>query len=395
MEVDLNSSIALGLAVLLLATSVCGVVRAQAGESSEDEARALFEKGQAAFESNDYETALDAWTAAYERSGRPELLFNIAQVARLLGRYLEEKQALERFVVARSTPASARRAARARLAELRQNVDEPEARALFERGQFAYHDGDYEAALELWTRAYELSGRPAILYNIAQAHGRLGQFVEEKEALEHFLEESNGHEAYRVGAERRIEAIEARIARTAVVIEGALAGAEVYVDGTYVGTLPFDGPVHVAPGRHRVTARHEGYVDANASVSVNAGEVARVELDFEEIVVVVENEPKASTMAWALWGSGGGLVVGGAVLGGLAFGKGRGAERGSPDAVQSRKMGIGADVMIGVGVATAATGLVVHFLQKKSGRAEDAPTAPLVSVSPTRDGAVLSITGGF
>ena len=68
-------------------------------------------------------------------------------------------------------------------------MEEPEARALFERGQSVYHEGDYETALEAWTRAYELSGRAAILYNIAQAHGRLGRFLDEKRALERFLEE--------------------------------------------------------------------------------------------------------------------------------------------------------------------------------------------------------------
>jgi hypothetical protein len=50
---------------------------------------------------------------------------------------------------------------------------EAEARALYAAGQAAFHDGRYEHALEYLQRSYELSHRPALLYNIGTTFDRL------------------------------------------------------------------------------------------------------------------------------------------------------------------------------------------------------------------------------
>lgn len=47
-----------------------------------------------------------------------------------------------------------------------------EARALFRTGQTAYESGRFDQALEDFLRAHELSGQPALLYNIGQAADR-------------------------------------------------------------------------------------------------------------------------------------------------------------------------------------------------------------------------------
>jgi hypothetical protein len=352
----------------------------------EREARHLFAQGEAAYRAGQYEAAATAWNRAYELSGRGVILYNVAQAYDRLGRFAEERQALEQFLAQTTGPEAQR-------AEAARRVEELEARALFDEGQAAYHEGRYEAALEAWTRAYELSGRGEILYNVAQAYGRLGRFLEEKHALERFLAEPTGPESYRTGAAARIEALDARVARTAIVIDAELDGAEVFVDGEPVGRLPLDGPLHVEPGRHDVTAQHEGYVDASTSVSVDPGEVETVSLRFEEVLVV--GERRASPLVWTLWSTGGGLVIAGAVVGGLAFGEGRGAERGSSAARRSRKMAIATDVSISVGAAAAAAGLIVHLIERRR-RGEDAEDqAPALALAPGRDGALLVLSGGF
>lgn len=58
-----------------------------------------------------------------------------------------------------------------------------EARSLFEAGETAYADGRFEAALDYFQRAYELSDRPQLLYNVAQAADRLRRDDEALEAL--------------------------------------------------------------------------------------------------------------------------------------------------------------------------------------------------------------------
>lgn len=52
---------------------------------------------------------------------------------------------------------------------------EGEARGVFEAGAAAYEGGRYEEALGYFQRSYELSGRPALLYNIATAAERAHQ----------------------------------------------------------------------------------------------------------------------------------------------------------------------------------------------------------------------------
>ena len=61
------------------------------------------------------------------------------------------------------------------------------ARELYIRGDKAYAEGDYEAALAAFEEAYELSGRHALLYNMANAHERLGEYDKALEKLRKFL----------------------------------------------------------------------------------------------------------------------------------------------------------------------------------------------------------------
>ena len=60
-----------------------------------------------------------------------------------------------------------------------------EGRGLFEAGRAAFADGRYEDALDYYDRAYELTHRPELLYNIGSAYDRLRR---DREALAAFEE---------------------------------------------------------------------------------------------------------------------------------------------------------------------------------------------------------------
>lgn len=45
-----------------------------------------------------------------------------------------------------------------------------EAKALYVQGVSYYERGDYSTAIRLWRKSYEITGEPAILFNIAKAH---------------------------------------------------------------------------------------------------------------------------------------------------------------------------------------------------------------------------------
>ena len=68
---------------------------AEPADSADDEvARGLFQAGKAAYQAGKYADALTFFEQAHERSGRPALLFNIAQSAE---RVRQDEKALEMF----------------------------------------------------------------------------------------------------------------------------------------------------------------------------------------------------------------------------------------------------------------------------------------------------------
>jgi len=62
-----------------------------------------------------------------------------------------------------------------------------EARALYNAGEIAYGEGRYAAALEYFQRAHELSGRPALLFNIGTTAERLRRDDVALAAFERYL----------------------------------------------------------------------------------------------------------------------------------------------------------------------------------------------------------------
>jgi len=59
--------------------------------------------------------------------------------------------------------------------DARAESEDERARYLFDNGHQLYMEGRYEDALAAWTEAYDLSRRPLILYNMANAYERNGQ----------------------------------------------------------------------------------------------------------------------------------------------------------------------------------------------------------------------------
>lgn len=89
---------------------------------AQDDARDLFSRGQAAYETGDYDTAVRSWERAYELDPRPLLQYNLAQAYERLG-HLDRAVAAYRLYV-ENTPGEDPRAqnARARIASLEQRV---------------------------------------------------------------------------------------------------------------------------------------------------------------------------------------------------------------------------------------------------------------------------------
>jgi tetratricopeptide (TPR) repeat protein len=82
-----------------------------------------------------------------------------------------------------------------------------EARGIFLAGKAAYGDARYEDALRHFKRAYELSKRPVLLFNIGQAADKLRRDQEALDAFKGYLEQVPDGEGKRE-AESRVRVLE-------------------------------------------------------------------------------------------------------------------------------------------------------------------------------------------
>jgi hypothetical protein len=136
----------------------------------------------------------------------------------------------------------------------RSAAHDEEARARFSAARLAYADGRFDDALEDFTRAYALSGRPALLFNIASAADRLRRDQEALEAYEGYLEQVPDVDNRRF-IESRITLLRERIAddeqRSAE--RGVPTPQEAASESAHVVGAPGDGPRDA--GERRVVSR--------------------------------------------------------------------------------------------------------------------------------------------
>lgn len=93
------------------------------------------------------------------------------------------------------------------------------ARELFEKGDTAYAEGRYEEAYASFLEAYELSGRPQLLFNVSNALERLGKYAEAVDALEKYL--ASGKAKDRDVVQKRLANLRKRVEEQKVAEEKA------------------------------------------------------------------------------------------------------------------------------------------------------------------------------
>jgi hypothetical protein len=84
------------------------------------------------------------------------------------------------------------------------------ARAHHAAGTDHFEAGDYEAAIREWERAYGLSGRAELLYDLSRAHERLGRLGVSHDYLRRFLAEA-GAIPTRTSLERHLASLAERV----------------------------------------------------------------------------------------------------------------------------------------------------------------------------------------
>jgi len=154
-----------------------------------DAARKFFDSGAAHYAAGRYGHAYDDFMAAHALFPRPGLIFSAAQALRRLGARREEAIALYEQYLA-SGEEGRKKDAETNLAELRgpaktgdEAIDNPAAKALFDKGAALYQAGKYARAYDEFTKAYALAPRSGITFSRAQALRKLGGRRDEAIAL--------------------------------------------------------------------------------------------------------------------------------------------------------------------------------------------------------------------
>jgi tetratricopeptide (TPR) repeat protein len=159
-----------------------------------------------------------------------------------------------------------------------------EARQRFQKGVQLFHEWSFEAALAEFRKAYQLAPSYRLLYNIAQVHYELHNYVDALKAFRQYLSEG----AADVPADRRtqveaeIRKLEGRVGLLEIVAN--VDSGQVAIDDVPVGILPMKAPILVNPGVRRVSVTKLGFGTTARNVTIAGGDHAQVQLELNEAV---------------------------------------------------------------------------------------------------------------
>lgn len=175
-----------------------------------------------------------------------------------------------------------------------------EAQGHNRRAHELYRQGNHEAALAEFLRAYEIAPRFEVLFNIGQISLILRRFPATVRAFEQYLADGGDWVPLerRTRLERLLADLWSRVGELRVEVTRPEA-ASVYVDGTEVGRTPLTEPLLVEAGLHIVEVRAEGFLPHSQEMVVAGGATVevRVSLLLAEppgVILVTVNVPGAT-----------------------------------------------------------------------------------------------------
>jgi len=146
-----------------------------------------------------------------------------------------------------------------------------EARERYENAVKLYEDGAYDAALVELNRAAELRPSFKIFYNIGQVRFAMHDYAAAMDAYRQYLDKGGDKipAARRDQVQKELTTLAQRVAK--LTIETDVAGAEIFIDDTSVGTTPLSAPVVINSGIRRISARHSDYLPQSRRLSIAGG----------------------------------------------------------------------------------------------------------------------------
>lgn len=288
-----------------------------------------------------------------------------------------------------------------------QDATTAEARLHFDRAVSLFESGDHRAALAEFQRAYDLTGRTSVLYNLGATHQALHDYPRAIDALRRYVAATEARTtAERALALRALAQMEPLVAYLRVV--RSPADATVLLDGQ---ALEGDRAT-VGPGPHALVARAPGYQSSQVEVTVVSGDEREVAISLPPVAPSTPSGPTLAvtppvgggrrgpdrTLFWSMVITGGALAVGASITGVLAVETHADyATRrvGDPEAAglarQGRDLSLTADLFAVGAVAAGVTALVLGLTS------HDGPpsSSARVFLAPTTGGAAVTAVGRF
>ncbi len=212
----------------------------------------------------------------------------------------------------------------------------PSAAELKTRGDAAMDQGAFAAAILEYRSSYELSDKPALLYNIASAYERLHDYPHALSYFERFASLAPAELRARVPRlQELIASVRERLAR--VIVRCRVPGARVLVRGDWEGTTPLAKEIFTTPGGAHVEVVADGYRPYVQDVTLAAG--SEVHIDAVLLPEIARRpassgpETRASspvTSTWWFWTGVGVVFAGAATAAVVALSHPGSSSRGAP-----------------------------------------------------------------
>jgi hypothetical protein len=159
---------------------------------------------------------------------------------------------------------------------------EDPAAALKRQGDEAMDALRYDDAIAAYTKAYELSGMPAAVYNRGRVHQARGEYVLAMDDLERFAREATPELRARVP---ELDALRSELAAkiAVVTIVSNVQNARVIVRGVEVGTTPLNGALRLDGGRARIEVTAAGQQPYTQEVELPGGKESTITATLQPI----------------------------------------------------------------------------------------------------------------
>jgi len=288
-----------------------------------------------------------------------------------------------------------------------------QARRHFTLGVTFYKDGDLDAALAEFNKAYETRSDYRVLYNLGQVQAEKHDFAAAMKALRRYLKDGGREidEQRRIAVDQALRDMSKRVA--AITVTANEDGAEVLVDGVAVALTPMTEAMAVNAGIREITVRKAGETATAQRLTLAGGDAVRLDFALGGGGAAGRSmEPLAQTMAaprrtrvWIAYGAAAALAAGAVTFGllvrraqdDLDADLGRFPGDRTQIAEDRDRLKLRAGLTDGfAGAAVIAAALGTYFLFSAPAGRESAPSsAPAAQVSLLPSGAALSLSGSF